>query len=34
METDPVFEIGGVVGEFLSAIFFLFIAPFLTDVKI
>jgi len=34
MEGDPFLEIGGVVGEFLSAIFFLFIAPFLADVKI
>lgn len=33
-ETNPVSEIGGLVGDIVSAIFLLLIAPFLPDAKI
>jgi hypothetical protein len=33
-EASPVSELGGLVGDFFSAIFLLLIAPFLPDAKI
>jgi hypothetical protein len=33
-ETDPVSEIGGLVGNIARAIFLFIIAPFLPDAKV
>ncbi len=33
-ELDPIHEVSGLVGDFLTSIFLLFIAPFLSVSKV